>query len=72
MVEWLERLNYGAESRRKVESSRLGFAMRRLENFPCQPSSEWVLFFESGKDKPAKGEGWPPPLISCAQDTVGL
>ena len=29
-------------------------------------------FFESGKDKGAKGEGWTPPFISCAQDTVGL
>ena len=29
-------------------------------------------FFELGKDKAAKGEGWAPPLISCAQDTVGL
>ena len=27
-VEWLEQLDYGAESRRKVMSSRLGFAMR--------------------------------------------
>ena len=25
-----------------------------------------------GKDKAAKGEGWAPPFISCAQDTVGL
>ena len=25
---------------------------------------------ESGQDKAAKGEGWPPPFISCAQDTV--
>ena len=32
MVKWLELLNYGAESRRKVVSSRLGFAMRQLEN----------------------------------------
>ena len=32
MVEWLERLDKGVESRRKVVSSRLGFAMRRLEN----------------------------------------
>ena len=32
MVEWLDRLDYAAESRRKVVSSRLGFAMRRLEN----------------------------------------
>ena len=31
MVEWLEQLDYGAESRRKVVSSRLGFAIRRLE-----------------------------------------
>ena len=29
-------------------------------------------FFELGKDKAAKGEGWAPPFISCAQDTVGL
>ena len=32
VVEWVEQLDYGAESRRKVVSSRLGFAMRRLEN----------------------------------------
>ena len=25
-------------------------------------------FFELGKDKVAKGEGWAPPFISCAQD----
>ena len=29
-------------------------------------------FFELGKDKAAKGEGWAPPFISCAQGTVGL
>ena len=29
-------------------------------------------FFELGKAKAAKGEGWAPPCISCAQDTVGL
>ena len=30
-------------------------------------------FFELGKDKKAaKGEGWAPPFISCAQDTAGL
>ena len=29
-------------------------------------------FFELGKDKAAKGEGWAPPFISCAQDKVGL
>ena len=27
VVDWLERLNYGAESRQKVVSSRLGFAI---------------------------------------------
>ena len=29
-------------------------------------------FYGLGKDKAAKGEGWAPPFISCAQDTVGL
>ena len=29
-------------------------------------------FFELGKEKAAKGEGWAQPFISCAQDTVGL
>ena len=53
-------------------SSRLGCAMQRLENSLCQPSRKWVPFFELGKDKAAKGEGWAPPFISCAQDTVGL
>ena len=38
----------------------------------CQTSSKWVPFFELGKDKAATGEGWAPPFISCAQDTVGL
>ena len=32
MVEWLEQLDYGAESRRNVVSSRLGFAMRLSVN----------------------------------------
>ena len=57
MVEWLERLDYGAESRRKVVSSRLDFAIRRLENSLCQRSSEWVPFFELGEDKAAKELG---------------
>ena len=46
-----------AESRRKVVGS------RRLENSFCQPSSKWVRFFELGKDKAAKGEGWAPPIF---------
>ena len=33
---------------------------------------EMGTFFELGKDKAAKGEGWAPPFISCAQHTVGL
>ena len=53
MIEWLEWLDYGAESRRKVLSSRLGFAMRRLENSVNQSSSKWVPFYELGKDKAA-------------------
>ena len=38
----------------------------------CQLSSEWLPFFESGKNQTVKGEGWAPPFISCVQDTVGL
>ena len=47
----------------------------------ASPCSDWKTlsvdqavngtFFELGKDKAAKGEGWAPPF-SCAQDTVGL
>ena len=33
-------LGYGAEKRRKVVSSRLGFAIRRLESSLCQPNSK--------------------------------
>ena len=41
------------------------------DDFFCQPSSKWVPFRELGKDKAAKGEGWAPPFICCAQYTVG-
>ena len=51
VVEWLERLGYGAESRRKFVSSRLGFAMLRLENSLCQPSSKWVPVSNEGRQK---------------------
>ena len=40
---WLERLDYGAESRRKAVNSRLGFAMRRLEN-SVNPAVNGYLF----------------------------
>ena len=30
-------------------SSRFGFAMRRLENSLCQPSSKWVPFSNKGR-----------------------
>ena len=65
VVEWLEQLDYSAESSRKV-NSRLGFAMRQLKNSLCRPSSDlW-------KTMAAKGGGWAPPFINCAQDTVRL
>ena len=48
-------------------------------DFPCY---DWktvainpvngYLFFELGKDKATKGEGWAPPFISSVQDTIGL
>ena len=43
MVEWLERLDYGAESRLKFLRSRLAFAMRRLEN-SVNPAVNGYLF----------------------------
>ena len=57
VVEWLERLGYGAESRRKVVNSRLGFAIRLLENSLCQPSNKWETFSDQGKNKTAKEAG---------------
>ena len=69
VVECLKQLGYGAESRRKFVSSRLGFAMRQLEN-SLSTQQEMGTFFELVKDKAARGEGWAPPFTSCAQDTV--
>ena len=43
-----------AESRRKVESSRLDFAVRRLEYSLFQPSSEWVPFSNQGRIRQQK------------------
>ena len=54
VVECLQWLGYGSDSRRKVMSSRLGLAMRRLENSPCQPSSKWVLFSNQGRIRQRK------------------
>ena len=55
--QWLERLDYGAESRLKVVSSRLSFALRRLKNSHCQPSSEKVPFSNYGKLRQRKERG---------------
>ena len=71
IAEWLEQLDYGVESRRKVRVQ--GLALPRGDwKTLCQPSSKWVPFFELGKDMAAQGEGWALPFISCAQDIVGL
>ena len=43
MVDWLEWLGYDAESCCKVVSSRLGFAMRQLEN-SVNPAVNGYLF----------------------------
>ena len=46
-------------------------ATRKLVN--CLSTQQKMgTFFEFGKDKAVKGEGWALPFISCAQDTVGL
>ena len=73
VVGWLERLDYGAESRRNIVCSRLGFAMRRLENSLSLSAQQWMgTLFELGKANAAKGEGWAPLFSSCAQDTVEI
>ena len=71
MVEWLEKLGYGAESRR--------IARVRGSASPCADLKTLSInlavkgtFFKLGKAKAAKGEGWSPPFISCAQDSEGL
>ena len=64
MVEWLEQLGYDRVSR---GSASLCGGWKTLST-----QQYMGTFFELGKDKAAKGEGWAPPFISCAQDTVGL
>ena len=54
IVECLETLVHGAESRRKVVRSRPAFAMHPTNGKLCQPSS---TFFLLGMDKAEKGEG---------------
>ena len=69
--EWLERLGYGAEVavKRKFEA---GLRHETTGKLSLSAKQKMGTFFELGKAKAAKGEGWAPPSISCAQDTVGL
>ena len=53
MVEWLERLDNGAQSRLKVGSSWVGFAMRRLEN-SVNPAVNGYLFSNQGQTRQRK------------------
>ena len=72
MVERLEQLRYGAESRRKIVSSRLGFAIRDWKSLSVNPEVNGYCFFELRKDEAAKGERRALSFICCVQDTVGL
>ena len=68
MVEWLVQLGYGAASQ-GFESS-LGFSSG-WKTLSVNPAvNGYLIFFKSGKDKAAKGEGWALTFIFCAQDTV--
>ena len=49
-------------------SSRLGCAMRRLEN-SLSAQQKMGTFFELGKDKAAKGEGWAPLFTKIQWDS---
>ena len=42
------------------------------EKLSLSTQQKMDTFFELGQDKAAKREGWAPPFISCAEDTVGL
>ena len=44
--------------------ARLRHAATRILSLSTQ--QKIGTFFELGKDKAAKGEGWAPPFISCA------
>ena len=44
MVEWLERFDYGAESRRKVVSTRQGFAIDDWKTLFVNPAVNGYLF----------------------------
>ena len=46
--------------------------LRDWKTLSVNPAENGYNFFELGKDKTAKGEGWAPSFISCAQDIVGL
>ena len=74
MVEWLEQLGYGAESRRIAVSRGFEARLRHaaIGKLSLSTQQKMGTFFELGKDPAAKGEGWAPPFISCAQDIVGL
>ena len=44
MIDWLEKLDYGEESRRKVVSLRLGFAIRRWKTLSVDQAVNGYLF----------------------------
>ena len=70
IVKWLEWLSYGLENRCNVVSSRLGFAVRRLENSVSAAINGYLFRIGGGvgggrgEDKVVKGEGWAQPFIS--------
>ena len=72
MVEWLEQLGYGAESRRISREFEARLRHAATGKLCLSTQQQMGTCFELGKDNAAKTEGWAPPFISCAQDTVGL
>ena len=71
LVEWLDRLSYGAEYCRKACVRGGASTWDNWKTLSVKPAVNGYLF-ELGKDKAAKGDRWAPPSISCVQDTVGL
>ena len=69
MVKWLGMLGYDGEGH---ESESQHGSTPDWKSLFVNPALKMGTFLKSGKDKAGKGDGWVPPFICYAQDTVGF
>ena len=69
VVRWLERLGYGAGKTPEGREFEAGFRYPTTEKLSMPTQQLMGTFFESEKDKAAKGERWALPFICCAKDS---